>query len=164
MLGLASDAGGASAVTSASAITSPFLRELYAYWQRKAGSRQLPERSDIRPEEMGRWLGYLSLLDVVDDGQDCEYRLAGVRIVDACAREFVGRRISEIDWSGREGVIIAEYLDAARTASPSFGTSAFISNNDKYLLRPIPKLTLPLSADGSQVTKLLTCFDLNAIA
>jgi len=161
--GLASDVGNAKVVTAATDIASPFLRALYSYWHRKAEGRKLPDRADILPEEMGIWLGFLSLLDVVDDGQDCEYRLAGVRVVEACGREFAGCRLSDIDWCGRDGQIVAEYLDVARSGLPSLSTTPFVSNNDKYLLRPVAKLTLPLSSNGAQSAKILTCFDLNAI-
>ena len=146
-------------VTCSDDIPSAFLRGLYDFWQDKAGKRLCPSRCDLGPDEMKTWLGSISLLDVVDGGEDMIYRLAGIDVVDACGMEYRGLRLSEVDWGDRGRQIQEEYRQVARTARPLLVHSMLVSRNALFQARMVPKLTLPLSDDGATVSKLMTCFD-----
>lgn len=149
-------------VTCSDDIQSDYLRGLYEYWREKADTRCCPSRQDLSPEEMVPWLGSISLLDVIDDGADMVYRLAGVDVVHACGMEYRDRRLSEVDWGGRRDRIVEEYRHVARTGRPLLVRSQLVSRDTLFQTRMVPKLMLPLSDDGGRSDKLLTCFDLNA--
>jgi PAS domain len=42
-------------------IVSPFVRELFAYWQRRSAGRLAPRPRDIEPGDIKRLLAYVSL-------------------------------------------------------------------------------------------------------
>ncbi len=107
------------------------------------------------------WLGSVSLLDVIDDGADMIYRLAGVDVVEACGMEYRDRRLSEVDWGDRGERIMEEYRHVARTGLPLLVRSPLVSRHAHYETRMVPKLMLPLSGDAQACDKLLTCFDLS---
>jgi len=148
-------------ITSSDQIGSEFLRGLYEYWEEKAAGRRCPARSDLSPEDMLRWLGSISLLDVIDDGDDMVYRLVGVDVVNVCGMEYRNKRVSEIDWGDRRDQIIEEYRYVARTRRPLLVHSALVSRDRLYHNRMVPKLMLPLGDEAGKADKLMTCFELN---
>ena len=107
------------------------------------------------------WLGAISLMDVIDDGDDMVYRLVGVDIVNVCGMEYRNMRVSEVDWGDRRNQILEEYRFVARTCRPLLVYSALVSRDRLFNNRIVPKLMLPLSDDGQKVSKLLTCFELD---
>jgi len=110
---------------------------------------------------MVQWLGSISLLDVIDDGEDMVYRLVGVDVVNMCGMEYRNKKVSEIDWGDRRDQILEEYRYVARTCRPLLVRSALISQDRLYNDRVVPKLMLPLSDGGDKAAKLMTCFELS---
>jgi hypothetical protein len=79
---------------SISQIETPELRLILAYWSRAAQGSRLPRWSDIDLAEIGHVAGYVILLDVVEEGQDFEYRIFGNIIAEVSEFDMTGKRLS----------------------------------------------------------------------
>ncbi len=58
----------------------PTLKFLREYWERKRGSHAMPSRADIVPSQLRAHLGWISMVDVIDEGRDFRYRLLGTLV------------------------------------------------------------------------------------
>jgi len=79
---------------SISQIETPELRLVLAYWSRAAQESRTPRWSDIDLAEIDHVAGYLMLLDVVEEGQDFEYRMFGDIIAEVSEFDMTGKRLS----------------------------------------------------------------------
>jgi hypothetical protein len=70
-------------------------RDLYDYWQACAQPGRIPSRFDIDPVVIPHLMPSLSLLDVFDDLDLLQYRLAGTRVREIYSAEITGRRVFE---------------------------------------------------------------------
>jgi hypothetical protein len=75
-------------------IETPELRLVLAYWSRAAQENRTPRWSDIDLTEISHVAGYLMLLDVVEEGQDFEYRMFGDIIAEVSELDMTGKRLS----------------------------------------------------------------------
>ncbi len=71
-----------------------FLRE---FWDSVRGpAQELPHPERIDPFALKPALGYIMLLEVLDDGWDYQYRLYGSKIAEFAKRDYTGLRTSEL--------------------------------------------------------------------
>jgi hypothetical protein len=89
------------------------LEFVLAYWERLRGGRDMPRASEIDPLEMGPALGYLSLVDPADNGDDFNYRLYGSTLAAISGFDMTGRRLSTFGAS----LIVVEFVLAAYRAA-----------------------------------------------
>jgi hypothetical protein len=80
------------AVGQASAEALCFLT---SYWRGIAAEGQLPHLRQIDPTELRPALGYVMLLDAVDEGRDFRYRLYGSIIASISGFDMTGKLLSE---------------------------------------------------------------------
>lgn len=73
------------------------LRFLLEYWQKLKPAAGIPPASAISPLEMRPALGYILLIDVLDEGWDGRFRLYGTKVAEMYGRDMTGRLLSEID-------------------------------------------------------------------
>lgn len=73
------------------------LRFLLAHWQGLAEPGALPLYSRIDAIALKPALGYIMLLDVLDDGWDYRYRVYGSEIARLARRDYTGLRTSELN-------------------------------------------------------------------
>jgi hypothetical protein len=71
------------------------LRNLHAYWDSRRGGRPMPARADIDIVQIPTLLPYLFLIDVLEDGRDFRFRLAGTHIRDVTEDEVTGQLVGE---------------------------------------------------------------------
>jgi hypothetical protein len=90
-----------------------------AFWDRMRGHRSMPNRSELLPENLQPWIGWLHLLEVIDDGEDFVYRVFGTRPSDATGSDYHLKRVSEWDSEHRERAL-GVYRAAHQTAKPGF--------------------------------------------
>ncbi|MDE2181490.1 MAG: PAS domain-containing protein [Alphaproteobacteria bacterium] len=76
-------------------VDNPVLLQGLQYWRQLAGDRKIPSRSDVTPRGLGTLLRNTTLLRVIDNGADYEYRIVGDAYVMAHGISFQGRRWSE---------------------------------------------------------------------
>lgn len=79
----------------AGAMLAEPLRALIEYWSTLRQATTIPRAHLIDPLAMRRALGYVMLVDSVDDGQDFRYRLFGSAIAAVSGFDMTGRLLSE---------------------------------------------------------------------
>ena len=72
----------------------PSLLRLAEIWNEKRGSNPLPPRAHFSFDDIVPWLGYLHLLELVDD--DFQFRIFGSAVAAWLGHDYTGRRLSDI--------------------------------------------------------------------
>lgn len=129
------------------------LQQLGKYWRAKTdGGLSAPVRA-IDPAEMRFILGYVMLLDVLDDGADFRYRLYGSLIAERFGRDVTGQTVR--DFGDGEYIVnffLATYQAVAETSRPLLST---------HFPRPgsqtasWSRLILPLADGTGAISRLL---------
>ncbi len=65
-------------------------------WQKWRGFHQLPLREALQPSDLGRFAVNVSLVRVLGDGEDYEFRIIGDAHVQAFGANFTGMRVSHV--------------------------------------------------------------------
>jgi len=135
---------------------SPEIRQLVAYWNERRGERFAPSRADIDPTAI-RWiLPCLSMIDVIDGGQDFRFRLLGTRIVDGLGRDSTGRYFGEV-YAGQPNVMerMRERMHRVmRLKQPQYTRGTCYWQPDRAY-KHFEDVNLPLSSDGTHVDIIL---------
>ena len=131
----------------------PRLFELLGYWNRIRGSRAMPRRADIRPEDIPTLLPNIILIDVVPEPLRLRYRLIGTDITKTMQRDSTGRYYDEIYAPDLLEQIYGtfRYLLAHKAPLRTFGP-AFYPDKNFYSYET---LNLPLSEDGAAINMVL---------
>ncbi len=72
------------------------------FWNDLRGDRTMPERSEIVPEDLALWIGWLHLVEVIDGGEDFLYRIFGSEAGGATGYRLHRKKVSEWDPPIRE--------------------------------------------------------------
>ena len=72
------------------------LKVLFQWWRAQRPARGLPSIDAVDPVALKEALGYLMILDVLEDGWDYRYRLYGSEIAQHAKRDYTGQRTSEL--------------------------------------------------------------------
>lgn len=78
----------------------PQLKFLLEHWNALRGDAAMPPRKAVDPVALKPALGFIMLLDAVDEGWDYIYRLYGSEITPHVVRDYTGMRTSELVMSG----------------------------------------------------------------
>jgi hypothetical protein len=87
----------------------PAIVEAARYLQTLAPGNALPKRRDFRPNRVPGLLGYYFLVDVLDNGKDYRYALAGEHMALLFGTDATNMRLSEL---GDAGARIKKTYDA----------------------------------------------------
>ena len=79
----------------AASLPSAQLRFLLNYWCERAAGRTAPTIHDIDPVDMRPALGFIVLTDVLDEGEDFQFRLYGSIVASVSGFDLTGKRLSE---------------------------------------------------------------------
>ena len=90
-------------------LEEPALRTLLSYWNELPKGVRLPLSQKIDPLNMRAALGYVMLLEVLDDGMDYRYRLYGSIIAGHAGFDATGLLVSEIPISQMVPFFLACY-------------------------------------------------------
>ena len=71
------------------------LRFLLTHWTELKGTRPYAQCGDIDPFQLQPALGFIALVDVVDQGSDFRYRLFGTKIALVSGFDVTGRLVSQ---------------------------------------------------------------------
>jgi hypothetical protein len=88
------DAGGRVGLDE---VESSVVREAVQYWRALCGSRPFPSRTEILPRDIRGLLRHISLIKVLDQGADYEYRVIGDAHVIAYGFSMQGKKLSDFD-------------------------------------------------------------------
>jgi hypothetical protein len=133
--------------------TTPVAQELLAYWQSKLQGRRAPRREDILPEELGKLLPWVILLEVVGEPPRFRVRLAGTGVVREYGAEMTGKFLDDLDMGAALDRSLEDHRRAVREFRPVVGTFDFKTQDGRWM--SYERITLPLSADGETVNMLL---------
>jgi len=67
------------------------------YWYRKRGTRRYPARSDIEPSQIKALLPNVTLIRVLADGADYEFRIVGERTIEEHGTNPIHWHVSQLD-------------------------------------------------------------------
>ncbi len=113
----------------------------------------LPSRRDLDPVTMPGLLPYITLFDVVDDGDQCRFRvrLVGTEIVEALREDTTGKYLDDLP---KTKAIIDRCRRLCESREPYFVADQPVTwVNDNY--RTYSTLGLPLAKDGEAVDMIL---------
>jgi len=129
------------------------LQFLIGFWRRHRAGHALPCVDIVDPLALRPALGYIMLLDVLDDGWDYRYRLYGSQIAQRFGRDLTGRRTSDISRTAYTGnFYLAGYRAVLARRAPLFSVSSspgYVAAVDWW------RLALPLIGPDGAITRLL---------
>lgn len=93
-------------------IESERVRTVYEAWDRWRGIRTMPTREEIVMRDLGNAAANISLVHVLPQGNDYEFRVIGAAHAQAYDLNFQGRRMSDaLGFSPRFGKILKSSYD-----------------------------------------------------
>lgn len=126
---------------------------LLEYWNGLRGGGTMAPAKAIQPIEMRPALGYVCLIDVLDDGLDFHYRVYGSDIAHCVGADLTGTRLSAYTRSRWMLVFhAAAYRASTQRHEPLF--TSYVPTSDIATTR-WDRLILPLADDDGQVVRLL---------
>ena len=147
---------GRSGLAFRAQLVIPEQRQIYDYWCKCAGDRDMPMRSDINPGDIPALLPYVSLIDIERQPLRYRIRLAGTRLYDIYDREITGKYVEELDWGGSKEYWISSYRRVVEGALPAQGVVRSPSKCSEHLAQFW--LRLPL-ADKDGGVEMIFSYD-----
>ncbi len=134
---------------------TPRAQALLDLWQAKRRDGLLPARRDFMFEDFRPWLGWLTLLEVRDGGEDFLFTLHGTAVIERHRHDMTGKLASMLPphWSK---TIIAGYRDVVRTAKPAFTQHQLKDAQFEYSWL---RLLLPCADDGRNVDRIIALIE-----
>ncbi len=133
---------------------NPVLRRAYDYWLEKAAGRGIPDRQDLDPGEIKEVLPYLSILEIVGNGDDRHhrYRLVGTRVSEALGYNPTNHFIEEFVENGHGAFVKRLLHDVAASGQPLYAASSFRSRSIGLSTQ---RILLPFTHGGPAVRQLV---------
>lgn len=144
-------------------VKSAKIRQLHTYWEQARGARLMPARADIDPAAIKPLLPNLVIADVLHDPLRVYYRLVGTSVVEHSRLDFTGKWLHEVDF-GEPQDWIGLYEIFVRTKRPLFDRSEIPFEDGVRPPQPYEFCMLPLSADGTTVTGMISLEDYGALS
>jgi hypothetical protein len=139
-------------------IRSRVLRDGYAYWLEKKGDRLMPSRGDLDPLlERPQLCSHIILFDVMSDPLDFRYRLIGQSVRRRMGENWVGRRMSEIDFQRAPNPIWQHHAWVVEHRAPRFIRPEYIHPKEDF--RFVESAILPLGPDPDRVDMIFSFVD-----
>lgn len=129
------------------------LRALLKYWESLNCGDRLPRHAEFDALAIPSVLGFLMLLDVVDDGDDFHYRVYGTWIAQGTGFDMTGKRLSSVPTVAT----LAAYFMASYRAVLQRRASllAFHQSPPGQPVRRWARLILPMVDGEDRVSRLL---------
>lgn len=137
----------------------PALAFLRSYWENKRAGRTLPTRTDMKPSELRPYLDSLTMVDVIDGGEEFRYRLVGTAVTQYFLFDPTGMTTAEA-WPAEVGDIAAHArsnLRSIMTLRRPVRVRGTL-NWPSFPTEPFDALYLPFSDDGETVTMIVNLF------
>lgn len=143
---------------SADRLLSSRLAGTYDAWKRAAAGRVGPTREEITPALLRSVLPWIWMIDVVDEGRDFRFRLAGDRIIQFMGRRYAGLLLSD----HLDGLFFQRMrhilLECVRRKAP-VAVGPLRTNLEGKEFLDMEVVVTPLSEDGQKVTCLFGAMD-----
>jgi hypothetical protein len=134
-------------------LSTPQHRFLLRYWNDLRGMRALPHRRGIDAIELRAALGYIHLLEPVEDGRDFRYRVFGTVVAAVSGFDLTGQRASSM----KASAYIVEFALAVFRAARRRGEPVLTEHGPPAAIYTSTwhRLVLPFADDHGEVTRLL---------
>jgi len=134
----------------------------FKYWETQRGSSWAPAWSDFKLQSMPfELLPWSVVVDVQADTNDFQYRFWGTRRTELIGKDMTGKTASGIPNPYMRDQNIEEYVEVCAQQKPMlFATPAVKESGVGVVFESI---RLPLSDDGTTVTKIYSAMNYNAI-
>ncbi|HUD52919.1 PAS domain-containing protein [Parvibaculum sp.] len=138
----------------------PDVVALTAYWHEKRGARAMPDRGDISPGEIVRFLPNISISEAIDGGRDFRLRIFGTALVALIGREATGMLYSELAGDPRvmfrpvaaRSRLLALSKTAFQLRRPVFASGRFVNMIHRSL--EWHSFSSPLTAGGGDIAQM----------
>jgi hypothetical protein len=137
--------------------TQESLKEVYAYWLTKRGSRIAPPSSALRSEKLTLLLPNITLLDAVGDPPRFRFRVCGTNLSVAYGEDLTGKFLDEIDLGSGSAGIIGLSIKVVKECRPQVARVRYTKQRDGRTLE-YERIALPVSDDGQAVNMLMFVF------
>jgi hypothetical protein len=151
-----------TAAKSADALVSAQLVTVYDAWKQAAAGRLAPRREEIAPAPIKSALSWIWMIDVVDEGRDFRFRIAGDRVIQFLGRRYAGHLLSEFQDQPFFQRMRAILELCVRRKQP-FGAGPMRSNLQGKEFLEMEVVVLPLSEDGLSVTGIFGAMDVRPV-
>jgi len=129
------------------------LAVVRSIWDLARGTRPMPKRGAILPEDLRGALGYVNIVEVEREPLRFRFRLIGGEVASAYGRDMTGRPVDEVEPEPYRDLLMRQFADVVAEGAPLLHEVRFVQDwRDHWLVR----LSLPLSEDGDEVTGILT--------
>lgn len=146
-------------------LTCPTLKAVHAYWNEKRGLRSMPARADINPVELREHLGWIMMVEVLDDMADFRYRLIGTKVTRYFFNNSTGQTVTDVFAPFGPGAVKgvqAVYRKVARdhVVVRTHGEANWLTDRkaDPRGFPHFDSLILPLSEDDTTCNMLMIIF------
>jgi hypothetical protein len=141
-----------------SELDDPVLLHFLDIWRSRRKGRVMPARSDIRISDAGRYAAHMTIVDVIDGGDDFRFKLIGSAVADYSFESQTGKTVREA-YAGRfetfgQGVL-ENYRMVVRDSLPLFASVEGVPWI-RDLVMNFAAIHLPLSNDGLKADCVLS--------
>ena len=138
-------------------LESPEVRAIEHAWQRWRGFHAMPAREGLIPRDLGRFMTNVSLVQVLDDGEDYEFRIIGDAHLRAYGSNFMGKYMRDvIAIAPRFGRLLKASFDLVRTTGRPYafhGVVGYDAPDTRF--SSFETCYLPFGAGQNAVTHIL---------
>lgn len=140
----------------AETLPSDQLAHLRRHWDALRAGHDIPAADDLKPEDLGRAIGYSILADIERDGLDFRYRVFGEKVALAGGVDWTGHTGAEM--AMRTGLPIGTFYRAANLAAVGRRRPLFTLHTSQARERTVTwaRLALPLAdMPGGRIVRML---------
>ena len=135
-------------------ICSPQVREMYEHWVALRGDRVLPDRDDLDPARITRYLPGIMLVDVLwGPPLDFVYRLVGTREVESRGADPTGQRVADAYFASAAEDALDNYRYVATERAVLYDCEQVSRPGNRYV--GDESVFLPFTLDGERVGQIL---------
>jgi hypothetical protein len=102
---------------------SELVRNLHTWWEAARGDDDVPDRCDLRPDEIKRLLPFMFIADAEHDPFRVRYRLVGTKAVEVTGFDITGHYLDELLSAEPDQPWIEHYRQAYVSRKPLLGAT-----------------------------------------
>jgi hypothetical protein len=147
-------------VVAVEQLQSQRLRQLFEHWQRLRGSRPMPRRAELKPEDIHYAIGSVSLVEVLRNPLNFRFKLIAKRAERLGRHSDQGKLLDEIEPPFFREFLRGYYVRVVETLEPVVDRVEFAPGaRPSGSLLGYERIILPLAGEGETVEFLAIASD-----
>ncbi len=126
---------------------------LYNYWNQLRGSRSAPERRHLDPTKIRKSLANVFILELINDEDEYNFRLAGSHLCSTYCRELRGRSFSNL-WHEKDKEALKTLIRAV-TEDHAVALINFVGTSSRGKRAYYETILLPIRHNGATNLRIL---------